>query len=498
MIIKNIYKKTSIVTAFLLTMFVSSSCEDFLDVNTDPNVPATASEFQLLPSAQVGYTYAFSNFYERGPATLVQQVMNGRWNYYDINGNIDNEWDFDLYGGALADFELLIDQATEKGNLHYAAIAKLQKAYIFSILVDMHGEVPYFEALKADEGVFNASLDDGAAIYDDLFNLIDEALGQLEQPAADGELMPASDDLIYNGNIEKWIKMGNTLKLKMLNQIRLVDAGKATAGINQIISQGNFITENADNFVFKFGTSTAPENRHPHFQAEYAASSKESYMSLFFHTLLTSKSDPRLKYYYYNQIATPAVLVKPAQDGGLGGATDNTRTTYGIYPIGGKFDDGSTGVTRATSGLQGAGVAPYMTASMSHFILAEAAATLNTTGDAKEYMEVGIRLSMDYVGSVSNKPIAEEEVEAYITSVSANFNSNKVETIMNQKYIALFGMGYESYTDYRRTGFPVLSEAEAPNGPYPIRIPISSNEIISNPNISSDVIDVTKPVFWDR
>ena len=112
---------------------VSTSCDDYLDINDDPNFASNASNVLLLPSAQASSAIALSGMIERASGTLVQHYINGRFSNWGFNGaSYGTQW-IDLYAGALADFEVIIAQAEIGGDLHYAGVAKINKAYIYSI-----------------------------------------------------------------------------------------------------------------------------------------------------------------------------------------------------------------------------------------------------------------------------------------------------------------------------------------------------------------------------
>ena len=478
-------------------IFFNTSCSnsDFLDINTDPNFPAEASENLLLPAAQANAILGLSSMLERGAATMVQHYINGRFDQYGFDGSTyNNAWGFHIYGGGLIDFQTIIEQGEENENFHYVGIAKLQKAYIFSIMVDLFGDIPFSEALQGDVN-FDPVIENGEDIYAAIFSLVDEGLADLEKGS---ELTLGDDDLIYEGDLDAWKRMGNTLKLKMYNQMRLVDPAMATTQINQLIASGNLIESPADNYTLRFGTSVTPENRHPNYQADYAGGGLENSMSTYMNSVLVGNNDPRLPYYFYNQ----AACIFTGRNGGETSSTgdDEDRTTFGVYPIGGKFDDGSCeSVSSGTA--NGDGIFPMITYTMLLFIEAEAALTLGTTGDPKELLEEAITSSMNDVATFSGIPVVGVEdylaarMEAY---ESATTDEERLEIIMMEKYVAMFGNGIESYNDFRRTGYPDnLNAPLTTNGPFPLRFPIPPTETTANANISTEAQDVTVPVFWD-
>ena len=97
-------------------------------------------------------------------------------------------------------------------------------------------------------------------------------------------------DLIYDGNLAAWKKMGYTLKLKMYNQIRLIEPSLAKTQIESLVASGNLIGSNGDDFVFQFGTSTSPENRHRGFITDYETNG-EAPVNTFFYETMFDKAD---------------------------------------------------------------------------------------------------------------------------------------------------------------------------------------------------------------
>src|SRR5690606_29514494 len=107
---------------------------------------------------------------------------------------------------------------------------------------DYYGDVPYFDANLGSENP-TPSFDNGAAIYADLFTLIDEAIANL---AAESTLSPGTDDIIYKGDLNKWRKFGKSLKLKLYNTIR--DVQNVSAPVQALIAEGDLISSIDESF----------------------------------------------------------------------------------------------------------------------------------------------------------------------------------------------------------------------------------------------------------
>lgn len=516
-----------------------AGCKKFVDTNEDPNNPTTPVLELILPATQVSMA-ASMNSINQGTSALLQYFnysSGGQIDRYAQSGtSYDRSWTT-FYTQALNDIEILISEGTGKQNWAYVAIAKLQKAYIYSIMVDMWGDIPYNESNK-EPSLTDPVFQNGSVIYDKLFTLIDEALADANKGAF--SIQPANADIFYSGDKNAWIRMGNSLKLKLFNQIRLVQKDKAVAGINALLTNGApLITSNAQNFSFRFGSTETPANRHPWHRTEYQGS-KDYYVSQAFTDRLFNNDDPRLRYYIYRQNATAANGNSNTGNGYYGRypgdptaapADLNRRAVLGIYPAGGLYDNSpinnlpatniflnNTGTVAAFKAVgntdgTGAGVLPFITSAMVKFIQAEAALTLGTAGDARQLLQNGIADHLNSVNTISTTSgnsapaMAATTISAFAAKYSTAFTAadeqGKLNLVMTQKYIASFGNGMEAYNDYRRTGLPVLSAPVAPLNTFPLRLSYSATELASNSNVTDKASALQTaqqftPVFWDK
>ena len=203
-------------------MVASLSCsKDFLDINTDPNNPTTIEVSKILPTTQRTLGDALSMDENNGGLSSVlavyvhQMTTREEADKYGMTGAdpvIANPWaklysstpnpgtSFPVYG-ILQNLEDIIKNATAAENTRYAGIAKILKAYSYSVLVDVFGDVPFSEANKLKEGILYPKFDDDAAIYDALFPLIDEGIADLNNTTAANPNIPGTDDLIYGGDV---------------------------------------------------------------------------------------------------------------------------------------------------------------------------------------------------------------------------------------------------------------------------------------------------------
>ncbi|MGN6511634.1 MAG: SusD/RagB family nutrient-binding outer membrane lipoprotein, partial [Chitinophaga sp.] len=205
---KSIYLLTGIV-------FIFGACNKFGDINVNPNLPSQASNTQLIANAELYLP-------------VLQESPQGEYNAQYLsetqypNLSLYNQVSASFYGiyqGPLMNLETVINSkeldAKEGPIPNQLAVAKILKAYYFWHITDRWGDVPYSEALKGAEK-FTPVYDTQESIYDNLFALLDEA----DKSIVDGDIM---NDVIYDGNMEQWKKLGNTIRLLMALRISEVN-----------------------------------------------------------------------------------------------------------------------------------------------------------------------------------------------------------------------------------------------------------------------------------
>ena len=508
---KTIIDKSKVV-AMLSVVLAFGSCSDYLDVDTDTDAPVVAPIEQLLPGAQLGIRN-FNDFNFWSGETLGvythQFTTREEADQYGLRpGNItmQNEWDNTYL--TLTDIETLIEQATLSGDLQYVGVAQMLKAYVIAGSVDLWGNIPYTEATQLEEGIVSASFDEQEAIYQDVLDLIDLAKANMK---SDEGFAPGEDDLIYSGNMNRWIRFANSYKLKLYNQIKNTDLFDQQ-DFDALVTEGNFMQSVADDFEFEHTIAQAPtDERNRLFLSAYGSTQFGSYISPWFYEILqgwnpeifTGIEDPRIPYYWVNQLE-PGVLPPdqgnaetgdPNADywdedtgfysirfGSIGPDRDhsveNSVTYPGIFPAGGLYDEG---IGYEIDISDGTGVAPHRMFTYDEFLYVKAELIWAglMPGSAKEQLReamVASFIQVDEVvagtGTSQTVPTlsGSEAVTEYIDSVIALFEGasaeKQLEIIITQKWIATFGDSADQYTDYRRTGYPVLADPEGDSPEY--------------------------------
>lgn len=561
---KNINKYIALIIFGGLLVF--SSCETFeLDKVDDPNflTPPQANADFFLNGIQEDFVRQIegdadfdpNDNWESGGNTngdglslfggeMTRLVnMSGR-NYASVyqGSDSDDEWT-NMYAGVMTDIRAMNEIATAEGFNKHIAIGQFIEAYLISAMVDFYGDIPYSEIGLGAEN-FNPKLDDGASVYEAALTLLDTAITNFEADI-DSNIEPAID-VFYGKDYDNWINAANTLKMRLYMQRRLVDANALTS-INTILASGNYIQDSADDFQYTWpgATATQPDTRHPRYGLNYQAAGAGDYMSNWLMNLMTTTDDPRVRYYFYRQTnAVPGQEIDPDEEtlqcslqtapqhyiaGGFtfcnlpngfwgrdhgdpaGIPPDGLlRTTFGVYPVGGRFDDDSFAEIAPGDGGSGNGITPILTAAWVDFMQAEMAMLNGAPGDARTFIEAGLAkqiakvqtfASLDSGADKSLEPSA-SDVSDFITSIGNAFTAandeGKWNILAEQYFVSSFGNGIETYNFYRRTGYPTTLQPNLePNpGTFIRSLFYPANAVNTNSNISQKD-DQTQAVFWD-
>lgn len=488
---------------FILTaglFFTGTSCKKYLDVNKNLNDPTLVSVATLLTEAelQLGNQMALGSGLSTGLSVYMhQKTTREQPDGYGMKGDyfvIENTWAG--FYNLIVDLDGVINQGTAETRFQYAGIAKILKAYAYSIMVDMWGDIPFSEFNKFKEGNKQPKFDDDAAIYPQLLALIDAGIADINNPAANASV-PASDDVIYSGSKTKWIKAANTIKLKLYTQLRKIQ--NVTPQVTALLaSPATLIAAKEENFMLPYGPLGATDDRNPGF-GDYVASQRGQCVSPWMYEIMKGINpiyqnipDPRVPYYWYNQ-KKPTETADNCTDyrdggfislvfGSLGacrnGAQQNSYSLFGIYPVGGRYDDGAgTAIPSASASSLATGAAPFrfLTYADRLYLEAELINTGVVAGDAKAVFTAAMNASMaqvDYMVSSFIKPsqtvpaLVGANTTTYINSVltlyDAGSTAKKLEHIMTQKWLQSYGNSVDQYTDYRRTGYPALFDPRDP------------------------------------
>ncbi|NJX14790.1 SusD/RagB family nutrient-binding outer membrane lipoprotein [Tamlana crocina] len=290
------------ICVFILTY--SCSNEDLLRVNQDPNVATS-----IDPDYLMGYaSYAWTGTRTGGdlflPVGWANQAFstggNAGWGYaddrYDISPfSIGNVWS-GYFVSAGNNLKIAIDQAEASSptNNNGAAQCKLVLANVMFENTMIYGDIPYREAWQAGEFP-NPVFDPQEQVLNDLLAMIDEALNQIDPSSI---LKISSNDPYYKGDMNKWIKFGNSLKLKILMVMVDKDPSKASE-IGSLVNSSNLITSSSDNFKIDFYDETNAENPKNKIFKQYAGGVNPwVFANTIGFTFMDDRNDPRIPIYF--------------------------------------------------------------------------------------------------------------------------------------------------------------------------------------------------------
>ncbi len=492
---KNIFKNIALVGLMIAT---TTSCDNYLDINEDPNNPTSSS---ITPDLMLAGVMTESYSPLATDANTLGNLMMQNWagDITNYTGAFQTEFaltltttfyqdiwnDLYLY---TASYSSIIDNENTDYT-YYSAISKIMKVYYFQYLVDLYGDIPYTEAHKLGDNL-TPIYDDDEVIYGDLLTQLNDAI-TLINSAPENALTVGSEDVIMGGDMDMWIKFANTLKLKIL--LRQEATGTYNSQFSSL-SSANFITEDV---TINPGYTDNTGKLNPFYGQFYQAGGSTN---------------------------TYAILIVGAQyavEFLKGNTTENGTATNVLDPRVGAIyemeDDTYTGVQQgendvpsgnglshlSTGVLSSADQDGYvMLAAESYLLQAEAIEKGYLSGNAATAFRQGITSSFTTFG------LSSDDASTYIAS-SENVNqigwtgsSSKIEAIMTQKWIALNSINaVESWIEYTRTGYPdvpLSTIAQKPSRPNRLLYPKS--EYSSNAaNVPEQAADdaFSTAIWWD-
>ena len=531
-----------------------------LDINTDPNNPATADIALLFPTVQLNLSGLFEGVSQTAMG-LTGQLANS--DSFGFNSNSFNGTWNSFYQNGMKDLDEII-KATAANNPRNLGAAQVMKAYFMGNFVDLFGDAPYTEAWQGNAAAINLNpkFDAGKDIYEDCIKLCDQAVANLAKPGA-----AIKGDLFYGGDVAKWTTLANTVKLRLLINSRRVRT-TAAAEVKAILDGGNILKVAGNDFQFRYNKIVNPEGRHPWYTAAYTPAADNGFTYILHQPMfdMIDLADPRLPFYFRRQtsvilnpndptdkstipcsqaagckyayfpISTFVIKTLFTDKGKTATAADlaylagffgrdrgdisgvpqdvNQRAAPGCYPGAGAYDRATASKT-ATSGTQGAGdgIFPMITTWMVKYYQIEAILTLGYTGDAKALFEAAMREQITKVvnmGLASDPNNAKAPDAAAITAYvkifldrydKATTNEAKLNVVLKQAWYSNWGNGLESYNAFRRTGYP--NDIQAPIARlrnFPLRLPQPGQETSLNKSAPQTPVAFDRPeaaVFWD-
>ncbi len=500
-------------------ILLNESCtKDFNTDNKDKNAITviTKSEFPLLFNRALSLTMSNGVYYETTQnyygdiyaQYFAKSVSTERY-AVDLTNYVDRLYII-AYSRGGSSLKVIMDNSDAQSP--ETALSNIVWVYSFSRLTDQLGPIPYSKAF--DENSTSIAYDKMEDIYNDFFTRLTNATNTLKALNASSVVFNSQDNL-YAGNISKWIKFANTLKLRLAMRISKVNPTKAKQLAEEAIASG-VITENADNALVARSIVGNDYNGTAMISTWSATS-----MSATMKSYLGGYDDPRLPVFF--QKRPGATDYKSRRNGmtagnlALAGNGNADQSIAGPYWV--KFN--GTALAANTDVRQ-----QVICAAEAYFLRAEAALNgWNAGGTAQGLYEDGIRKSMEqwgisaatatiYINSTNlpSQPNDFHNSPAVSTTPikwSTNVNEQRKQ-IGTQKWLAVYPDGIEAWTEFRRTGYPDMytvlnsDNADLPVGTFIKRLVYHTSEYTRNlTGVQSGIANLNGPdkastkLWWD-
>ncbi|MEP0675314.1 MAG: SusD/RagB family nutrient-binding outer membrane lipoprotein [Nonlabens ulvanivorans] len=482
---KYIYKYYFLIA--FISIGITSCTADFEEINTNSNAPVTVQPSLLL--RQVIYNYGEEMSYEGFVAggLLGQHMTALDFNLFDRHALKSPQLGGDpwpIFYRNLRDNELILNQSRSSEAFKvYEGPALIFKACMTAALTDIYGDVPYNEEFRGLDGIVQPKYDLQEDIYlqeNGILDNLDKGIAAIENYTGSITL---DGDVLYNGDLQAWVRLANSLKIKAL--VRISDKENISTRLQELYDDGNYIADNTQNAIFNF-TDSEPNNFR---MARLRAGDFNNFvMSETMEEILEGLNDARID-----------ILFRPRGNNGNGddyegllNGIDASSTSVSLadYSLAGTIFRENTGMLDAN----------YMTAWETNFLLAEAAEKGLITAPAQTLYETAVTQAFEYWNTTL-------PVDYLTTTAAYAANGNDpIEQIITQKWIASVINGYEGWIEYRRTGFPALKNISASlnNNLIPVRMPYPAEEAALNAdnyNVAASATnnnDINVPVWWDE
>ncbi len=491
------YIKLAFVAASFTTL--ATSCGDFGDTNIDP---------EHLNQGNVPYEMVFTNaqhhslgsdwdIWRNGviyAAQWNQHIAAGGWYWsYGLNSFSDGYssalWDGIYSGsrGAVRDITTVIDVWKDKpAMVQNYNMARIMRVYTMHRLTDLYGDIPYSEAGRPDKFSY-PKYDSQESVYADMLKELDEAQANL----GTGIAPMGKQDIYYNGDVTQWKKFANSLMLRLAMRLSKVAPETAKEYAAKAVANGP-ITSYEDNcYLLHTGGSVNDDSSEPYAKVFVQSDPGVAFINKTFYDMLAKENDPRIPLIMcvVNENPTAAFTSKeysygsskPEIQKGLPGCYSMGATSsyfIGLYHPEFKDEEYLANYKKMYSQpnrytyADPEGPTFIVTAAQTNLLMAEAAVRGWISGNAEEYYNAGIRAAMKQFSQfpngtkLYNNYMDDQEINAYL---AANpFNPEKAfEQINTQYWITCFCDEYETFSNWRRSGFPAITYPDLYKKPIP-------------------------------
>lgn len=459
-------------------------------MNQDPNKPIYVPTSYLLSAAQTNLVEEFLGRYNVGANwNLLAMRYMQHWSstlYTDNDRYLTIEGDFSrIYNGGLRDLEeiirlntlpeSMIEAATSGSNSNQIGVAKILRAWAFHNLTDIWGDVPYSEALKEYENV-SPAYDAQEQIYDGIITELNDAYAMIDEQAAG-----VKGDLIYGGDMEKWKRFAQSLKLRLGMRLTEVNPSKAESIVRQALQAGVF-TSNAQDAAYTYEGSVPHVS--PWFN-EFVLTTITFAVTNTMVDKLIALNDPRLPFFAEQAEDLNAYIGMPyGVNAAIAGSIRNEEVSLPANRI-----------------IEPDFPSFLQTYEEVLFLKAEAAARGWLSEDPEALYRSAVGTSLSHWG------VSSPEIESYLNQAEIAYNqTNFRKSIGDQKWLALYLQGMESWAEWRRLDYPELIKApDAASGrEIPRRKGYPITEISLNLDSYNAAVarqgpdDMSTRIWWDK
>ncbi len=531
-----------LIQSALLIAFITAGCdtEELHKMNVDPNAVSRIDINYFLTTAELGMACGGAvgddrqldnNTNIRFASAAIQHLAStgqsiGEKYFNDDRAPADYPFQF-YYIDALCRSTEILRQTGEGGYMAGRLIntrqaARIIKVFDFHRLTDWYGSIPYSEANKGLEGIFQPKYDKQKDIYTDMLKELDEACSSFDASDVDYDGFKKAD-FVFDGDIAKWKKFGYSLMLRLAMRVSNVDQAMASTYVTKAITGGT-MESNDDNvwvkteigelWINQNGISRAFIPGEEDLWSGYLLNKRLVDQLLGPDTLSTADDDPRLMIFtggivqWSDESTVIPIELNPTKQrgmpSGLNGSDVNRRWGTGNPPSAVPYKTFSSinhKLLRRDSPYQ------IMNAAESEFLKAEALVRgigTGISGTAKQHYDAGVKLAMQlYTAYDDSFVVTDPQVANYLAIYPYN-TATALEQIGTQMWLSKFMMWWDEWSDWRRTGFPVLVPSNYPGnstgGTIPRKLIIPAVEAAGNPNYaagSTQPDNLTTKVWWD-
>lgn len=522
-------------TMALALMGGATGCSDFGDVNNDPEqMTPQVMDFRLV------FTHALTqscgsdwDAWRNGciyGANMMQHTTSVDWAqgvFYTFTNDYSSSYWSALYSGdraVIRNLKLVMDQWRD--DPQYAndyQMCRIVRAYVFQRMTDLHGDIPYTEAARGDEGIGYPKYDAQKDIYMDLLKELTEARDALDETAG---CQMGAYDVVLNGDIKGWKRFANSLLLRVAMRLTKVDQTTAQQYVKDAFSHADLLIDDPANNIMVAhpdgqGTDDSAEPYGKIFSHE---DTQAFYLSEYFINELKRTQDPRLCL-IATRCDNPAA--KWGDEGFDYGDSSDPDKLIGM-PVGYETGDGNWSIKNAP-GYPGENFRSYyalpnrltyarpdvptmwVTASETQLLLAEAALRGWVSGSAEDYYKKGVTAAMQQfslypaASDLYAQWITDANISAYLAANPMGTGEDAYKNINWQYYVTTFCDEYETFANWRRSGYPELTPV---NKNYPscetngeiirrFRYPINEQQI-NNANYNAAVERMGGDTFMTR